>query len=73
MKRLTLRKWGYGIVNKLGEPFWAESCVCQDKEPLLGQVRDMNRELDGEAPYRVIALYRITGVPRSSSPDRRRR
>lgn len=51
--------YGWGIVNKLGEPWWDESCVCEDRTPLDDTVRNLNdpMEKDAAAPYRVVRLY----------------
>lgn len=57
MKRI----YGFGIVDRHGEPWWDESCVCKDRAPLLGLVADMN--YDGpykHTPYRVVKLFWTT-------------
>lgn len=50
----------WAIVNPDGSLWVAESCVCEDREPLNDQVRDLNADagLTVEKGYRVIALYR---------------
>lgn len=56
--------YGFGIVDKDGNPYWAEDCVCEDREPLDDMVRDLNwyrgsAEHDDRIPYRVVRLYRV--------------
>lgn len=63
------KHYGYGIVDKDGNPHWDEDCVCIDPEPMQDKVRYMNdgTEIFDEeccaigheppAPYRVVKLY----------------
>lgn len=54
-KNPTPNFYGYGIVDKNGYPWWEESCVCQDREPMDDQVYNLNDDSDG-GPYRVVKL-----------------
>jgi len=62
------KPYGYGIVGKTGKPWWDESCVCQDRAPLLDTVDLLNEAmlvakqitgtpLDCDQPYRVVRLF----------------
>ena len=53
------RTYGYGIIDRNGNAWWDEACVCKDRAPLLETVRDLNDPLyeDGLAPFRVVRLY----------------
>lgn len=55
--KLKLRKYGFGIVDRNGEPYWAEDCVCADRDPLEGLLVDLNYPDDPKAPYKVVRLY----------------
>jgi len=60
MKR---RVYGYGIVGKSGAPWWDESCVCEDREPLDDQVDMLNEPPHPEhadTPYRVVRLFYLS-------------
>ena len=57
--------YGYGIVDKNGNPWWDESCVCQDRAPMDEVCRDLNMQYDdictesqteNHIPYRVVRL-----------------
>ena len=48
--------YGYGIINKDGNPWWDENCVCADREPLDEVVENLNDNPDINAPYRVVEL-----------------
>ena len=52
-------KYGYGIVNKDGQAWWEEACVCQDREPMDDTVDNLNDDSEGDAgcPYRVVELF----------------
>jgi hypothetical protein len=60
-------RFGYGIVDKKGKPFWDEDCVCQDRGTLEMEVVPGLNEMDEIAdpeiyarqPFRVVALYRL--------------
>ena len=62
-QRRNGQKYGYGIVDRHGTPWWDEACVCEDRGPLLTQVNDMNSgdwsspEDDARAPFRVVRLF----------------
>ena len=55
-------RYGYGIVDKDGKPWWNESCVSPDRGEIDETVMSVNdnpyndEELCGR-PYRVVALY----------------
>ena len=56
-----MKRYGYGIVDRHGKPWWAEDCVCQDREPLVDIVVNLLNEpcvgLDAiRQPYRVVRL-----------------
>lgn len=57
--------YGYGIVDKDGNPYWAEDCVCEDRAPMDDVVNDLNEyngvslEHGKRIPYRVVRLYRV--------------
>jgi hypothetical protein len=56
------RIYGFGIVDKAGNPYWDEVCVCEDREPLDDICADLNScngsaEHDHRIPYRVVRLY----------------
>jgi hypothetical protein len=56
------RVYGYGIVDRHGQPWWDESCVCQDREPMMEQLTYMNDRLEigyeeDRAPFRVVRLF----------------
>ena len=51
-------KFGYGIVDRDGQQYWSENCVCQDKVPMLDVAQDLNEYEDEGKPYRVVTLYR---------------
>ena len=55
---MTERKYGYGIVDRHGAPWWDESCVCQDIEPMREVCANLNDDytLDLRQPYRVVKL-----------------
>lgn len=66
VKMVTIIKpeahYGYGIVDKDGNPYWDESCVCQDPEPMEDMVLDINTSSqpglfhEDKIPYRVVRL-----------------
>ena len=52
------KTYGYGIVDRNGDPWWEEACVCQDRGPLDDEVANLNEErADPRYPYRVVKLY----------------
>lgn len=56
--------YGFGIVDKDGNPYWDECCVCEGRAPLDDMVRGLNwyrgrAEHDHRIPYRVVRLYRV--------------
>lgn len=57
--------YGYGIVDKDGNPWWAEDCVCEDRDPMDDIVGDLNyfgktsAQHEDRIPYRVVRLYRV--------------
>ena len=55
--------WGYGIVGNSGAAWWDESCVCEDREPLLETCANLNDDAwshhCGDQPYRVVKLFRM--------------
>lgn len=56
--------YGYGVVDKDGNPWWNESCVCEDSAPMQEVVENLNDvefDEDARAPYRVVKLY--WGIP----------
>jgi hypothetical protein len=61
------RKFGYGIVDKAGKPYWDEDCVCQDRATLEMEVTPGLNKMDeisdpdiyARQPFRVVALYRV--------------
>ena len=65
-----LRFWGFGIVNKVGEPWWEEGCVCEDRAPLEDHLQSLNDPdyTDAAAPYRIVRLYFI-GKPKRKLSD----
>ncbi len=53
------------IVEPNGTPWMSESCVCQDREPLIDDVRELNADREiGQGRYTVVALYRREAGPR---------
>jgi len=38
------RTYGYGIIDRNGNAWWDEACVCKDREPLLEVVENLNEE-----------------------------
>ena len=38
------RHYGYGIIDRNGNAWWDEACVCKDREPLLEVVENLNEE-----------------------------
>ena len=54
--------YGYGIVDKDGNAFWEEGCVCADRLHLEDTVCYLNEAPDQFAPYRVVQLtFRCKG------------
>ena len=66
LKAVYKRKYGYGIVDRQGNVFWDESCVCADRGPLLEQVQNMNYDEAAGAPFRVVKLFWQSSARRSS-------
>lgn len=61
----VMRVYGYGIVDRNGAPWWNESCICQDREPMADICENMNDRhngspADARRPYRVVRLFRLT-------------
>lgn len=58
----TMVKFGYGIVDADGKPYWDEMCVAEDRQVLESEVLPSLNERDPlrthRAPYRVVTLYR---------------
>ena len=60
-------KFGYGVVDKDGHPYWDEDCVCQDRSTLQIEVVQNLNETDSSSdpdifarrPFRVAALWRM--------------
>lgn len=57
--------YGYGIVDRDGKPYYDESCVCQDSEPMQEIISQLNQTVklnnrsvvyDVRCPYRVVRL-----------------
>lgn len=68
-RKLTNKFYGYGIVGKSGAPWWNESCVCEDRDPLDEQVESLNDPMyadddNTDHPYRVVKLFYIARVKR---------
>lgn len=64
MKRRGGREYGFAIVDRHGEPWWDEACVCQDRGPMDDTVETLNDSADYEgdderAPYRVVQLLYV--------------
>jgi hypothetical protein len=61
-------KFGYGIVDKDGKPYWDEACVCQDRQILEAEILpNLNDpygpsvpEIDSRQPFRVVTLWRVS-------------
>lgn len=60
---MTLKRYGYGIVDRRGELLWDESCVCQDREPMdeaAAVLNDPDEITDSETerrrPFCVVRL-----------------
>ena len=54
-------KYGYGIIDRHGRPWWDESCVCEDIEPMRDTCANLNDRLEigwdeTRAPFRVVRL-----------------
>jgi hypothetical protein len=61
---MTLRNrvFGYGVVDRDGNPWWSEDCVSQDRRTLqMEVVDDLNAEMYPGYPYRVVRLYFKSG------------
>lgn len=60
MKRI----YGYGIVDKQGEPWWDEACVAHEPGCLRDVCKNLNdpmfRPKTGPGPYRVAKLFWIS-------------
>ena len=60
MSQQAMRKYAYGIVDKVGRPYFAEDCICEDRQVLECEITDNLNDpqlRDARAPYRVVALY----------------
>lgn len=58
------RPYGYGIVDRHGQPWLDESCVCEDIGPMRDQTAILNDRVDmgwdeARAPFRVVRLFWI--------------
>ena len=53
------RPYGYGIIDRNGNAWWDEACVCKDREPLLEVVENLNEEWRSSlrSPFRVVRLF----------------
>ncbi len=56
-----MKTYGWGIVDRKDRPWWDESCVCQDRAPMLETAAILNEanELGNDtsrAPYRSVRL-----------------
>lgn len=58
--------YGYGIMDRLGAPWWDDGCVCEDAEPMQETVTNLNDDAyddDPRRPYRVVRLYALDSLP----------
>lgn len=55
--KAPMKMYGYGIVDKNGNVYWDEGCVCEDSEPLESTCEALNDYDDPRAPYRVVELF----------------
>ena len=58
---MIAKKYGYGIVDKDGCPWWFEDCVCADRAQMDETVHDLNqRDIPNlntiRQPFRVVRL-----------------
>lgn len=56
------KKYGYGIIDRHGKPWWDESCVCKNAAPMRVQLVYMNDRFDAcyeeeRAPFRLVRLF----------------
>lgn len=60
MSKKKAEIYGYGIVDRNGNPWWSEECVCQDASPLQEVAEYLSDDPLGDprAPYRVIKLLK---------------
>lgn len=54
--KAPMKRYGYGIVDKNGNVYRADACVCEDKEPMVETCEALNDYDDPRAPYRVVEL-----------------
>lgn len=59
--------YGYGIVDKDNQVYWADQCVCEDRGPMDETCETLNDEDDPRAPYRVIELQTLDAPPLSGA------
>lgn len=58
--RVSTKKFGFGIVDRDGNPYWGEACVEDDRRVLDTEVCwYLNHDdiADQRRPYRVVALW----------------
>lgn len=48
--------YGYGIVDKDGNPWWDECCVCADRNALEDSIENLNNGFDHRVPYKIVQL-----------------
>ena len=52
------RHYGYGIIDRNGNAWWDEACVCKDRAPLMEVVANLNEEWRSlRTPHRVVRLF----------------
>jgi len=56
-EKIVQKPYGWGIVDKDGAPYWSEYCVCEDREPMDDEVKNLNDSDGKNCPYRVVKLY----------------
>ena len=66
MTRTQRKVYGYGIVDKAGQPWWDEACVSEEPSDLADACADLNSgdlscaEDDARRPFRVVKLFWIS-------------